>query len=810
MPVDPLQYSNPVTRLEALAGTGHWSYDPDFGLRLSPVLEYMLGLGNGDSQTQYELRTVLRLLDRTGRQRLIGDLRGLIRTGSRIDRALVLRAKGQPDSWFRCHGIGVEVEGPQTRLRGLVVDITTKKRISAELRHSYMVAEKAGSMAGIGSWSIELDSMELTWSKEVFAIHDLDPGRQPSVEEALAYYPEESRRIVEGCLEQLLADGTPMDVEIPMRTATGRDIWVRAMGDVDHNLFGPPRLVYGVFQDITNQHEIARKLREREERGRLALMGSEDGVWDWWVQEDRVSFSARYKEILGYADHEFEDKLDAWQASLHPDDLATTHALVHEALCGKVDAYRVEYRMRHKDGSWRWILARGKVVQRALDGAAIRMVGTHTDITERVTVREELVLAKEAAEAAAKAKASFLATMSHEIRTPLNGILGMAQILLGTEQDGASREHTETIIQSGRALLTILNDVLDLSKVESGHLELELEPFDLKCAMENVVALLSTEAKKKDTTLQFEYSSRLPRLFQGDSVRVRQVVMNLVGNAVKFTSEGGTLLRVTPLEPDDSRLNPEDAAGDEAQAGLLIEIIDSGIGIDPQRRASLFEPFAQADASTTRRFGGTGLGLTICKQLVDLMGGSINAGSNPMGGSTFWVALRLPAIDQNRTEDLLEQPCAPLPAEDPVLFPCDGPVLIVEDNRVNQIVARKLIERFGITVSVASNGSEALEAIESTWYSLVLMDCQMPVMDGYEATRFQRNNERRNGLDRVPIVAMTANAMAEDRQRCLDTGMDGYISKPFVAEQLAQIMAQFMRRPETQCTQDAHRERGTA
>lgn len=810
MPVDPLQHPDPKTRLEALAGTGHWSYEPGRGLRLSPVLGYMLDLGTTGCETHHGLREIMRILDRTGRRRLFGDLRGLLRTGARIDRALVLRAKGQPDRWFRCHAVGVDGEGPQTRLQGLVLDITTKKRIASELRHSYMIAEKAGSMAGVGSWSIDLDSKDLSWSKEVFGIYDLEPGRQPSLEEALTYYPEESRRIVESCLHMLTTDGTPMDVEVPMVTATGRAIWVRAMGDVDREVSGPTRRIYGVLQDITTQHEIARQLREREERGRLALMGSEDGVWDWWVQDERVSFSARYKEILGYAEHELEDKLEVWQANLHPDDLNNVYAHVHEALCGNVDAYRVEFRMRHKNGSWRWILARGKVVQRAADGSAIRMVGTHTDIDEQVAVREELVLAKEGAEAAAKAKASFLATMSHEIRTPLNGILGMAQILLGTEQDVASRDHTETIIQSGRALLTILNDVLDLSKVESGHLELEAEPFDLERAMENVVSLLGIEANKKGTTLQLEYAAGLPKLFLGDSVRVRQVVMNLVGNAVKFTSEGGTLLRVSPLDSDDSRLDADVASGNRSQDCLLIEIVDSGIGIDPERRTSLFEPFAQADASTTRRFGGTGLGLSICKQLVEQMGGSISAASNPLGGSIFSVALRLPALGQNTPEELLEQPPAALPAESAVRFPCEGPVLIVEDNSVNQVVARKLIERLGMTVSVVSNGSEALDAMGANWYALVLMDCQMPVMDGYEATRMQRAHERRAGLDRVPIVAMTANAMAEDRQRCLDTGMDEYISKPFVTEQLARIMARTMRAPETQGTQNAHREPGTA
>jgi PAS domain S-box-containing protein len=381
---------------------------------------------------------------------------------------------------------------------------------------------------------------------------------------------------------------------------------------------------------------------------------------------------------------------------------------------------------------------------------------------------EELVEARDRAEAGSRAKAEFLAAMSHEIRTPMNGVLGMTDILLDTPLAPDQREYAEIIRSSGQSLLDILNDVLDFSKIEAGRLDIEPIPFDLVSAVGDVVGLLSSSAAAKGLDLALKVTPDTPRNLVGDPGRVRQVVLNLVGNAIKFTECGHVRVTLSGVETG-------------GQAEVRIAVSDTGIGIAPTVQGRLFAPFTQADSSTTRKYGGTGLGLAISQRLIDLMGGRIGVESVEGVGSTFWVTLTLP-----RAKPAAGPIAEPPPHASPPV-PAGRRVLLAEDNPVNRIVAFRMLESLGFRVDGASNGLEAVDLWSRLPYDIVLMDCQMPELDGYGATQAIRSREEPGR--RIPIVALTANAMSGDRELCMAAGMDDYLAKPLRRDELVATLA---------------------
>ncbi|MDP1793468.1 MAG: ATP-binding protein, partial [Acidimicrobiales bacterium] len=383
------------------------------------------------------------------------------------------------------------------------------------------------------------------------------------------------------------------------------------------------------------------------------------------------------------------------------------------------------------------------------------------DISERQADKAKLAFALEEAREASRMKSAFLANMSHEIRTPMNGVLGMVGFLLDTELDHIQRDYVQTMAASAEALMAIIDDVLDVSKIEAGKLEIEESDFDLRRLLQDTLRPFMPAANEKGVALGATVSNSIPDAIRSDRLRLRQVISNLVSNAVKFTAIGS--VNVCARVWDDK---------------LLFEVTDTGIGIRDDRRAQLFEPFIQADASTTRRYGGTGLGLAICRQLITLMGGDIGVTAAQGGGSRFWFSVPLTA--------------ALAPVEPPIISDAQlkrdlrtsgqgRKVLVVEDNPVNRKVAVGMLEHLGYTVEIAVDGVEAASLFAPNTYDAILMDCQMPRMDGYDATRAIRAQE---SVTHTPIIAMTASAMASDRDKCLAAGMDDFLSKPIGTEKL--------------------------
>ncbi|MCM0754530.1 PAS domain S-box protein [Desulfovibrio aminophilus] len=716
-------------------------------------------------------------------------------------------------------------------------------------------------------------SREQMRGKSMFEINTLPPGE---LRDVLAKARSRQRRHFR--FRHRLAHGEIREVEVytcPITTKAGL-------------------LLYSSIFDVTDRHLAEQALAHSEERLRLALDAADDGLWDWNLVTGEVYWSPRAYTMLGYKPDEFPMDYEVWRGLLHPDDRERAASEVQRQLASESGSFQTDFRLRTRNGGWRWIISRGKVVERDAAGRLARMVGTHVDITERKLAEEELerifsmslnllcvaeiadmrfvkvnpaftqvlgysqeeivgktildflhpadvepsvravrerlaagavvadfenryrrkdgtyrwlrwvshpdpergltyaaahditdmkeaeenlIRMRDRAEAANRAKSEFLAIMSHEIRTPLNGIMGMLQLLRESPQAAERDTWTGTALAAARHLNQILSDVLDLSSIESGRWTPQETPFSLEAVVRPVLGSFAEAARNKGVALAADLDPRLDGHFLGDPGRIRQILFNLVGNALKYTDQGEIRVQAYPLPV------PPPSGG----VNLHLVVADTGIGIPDDKLREIFEPFTQVENAYTRRQGGAGLGLTIVRRLVERLGGALALCSEPGRGTEAHLTLPL------------------LPAE-PAEHPAPGPgtdaaparklkILLVEDERVNRLATRRMLERLGHQAAEASDGAEALDILSREDFDAVLMDIQMPGMDGLEATRRLRADASLGARARAPVIALTAHTLSGDRERFLDAGMDGYLSKPTELDALKAELARLFPPP---------------
>lgn len=520
-------------------------------------------------------------------------------------------------------------------------------------------------------------------------------------------------------------------------------------------------------------------LREAEERLRLAIRGTNDGVYDWNLLTQDVYWSPQFKGLLGFQDDEVAASRPFLETLIHPEDKHLAAEATQRYLNRESPELSVVFRVKHRDGYWIWVQKRGKALFDE-DGRAVRLTGTYSDITSLKEYEARLEESKDVAEKANAAKTEFLAHMSHEIRTPLTSISGVAEILM-SQKDSFTAKHQQLVkvlSYSTLNLKELINDILDFSKIESGQMELEEKPFALAELFQEIISVMTVRAQEKGLKFSFLYDDVKDVRFLGDRVRVRQILVNLIGNALKFTHQGTVNVQVRRI----------DASG---APYMQIEVADTGIGIDKNHFEMVFERFRQADASVSRKYGGSGLGLAISKSLAESMGGNIMLDSEMEKGSVFTVTIPLRVVED---APKVTAPVSSKGMLHQLKVGSDGRhrVLLVEDYEGNIAVISYILEALGCDFEVARTGLQAVNSWRERTPDLILMDVQMPEMDGLTATRQIRKMEREQGLPHTPIIGMTAHAFVEDKDKCVNAGMDSYLAKPISESDLIAEMELYL------------------
>jgi PAS domain S-box-containing protein len=581
---------------------------------------------------------------------------------------------------------------------------------------------------------------------------------------------------------QTLSGGSLLDIpEEPIRTRSQgtRILHTKKIPICDSD--GTPQYLLGISEDITEHKQAIKALKTSEERFQLAVRGSTDGIWDWNMAANEAYFSPRYKELLGYGEHEFPNTISTFWSHLHPEDRpwATTAMTAH---LERRYPYDIEYRMRTQSGEYRWFRARGQAMWNET-GEPVRMAGSITDITKNKEAETALIRNQLEVRKASQAKSDFLANMSHEMRTPLNAVVGITDILAQTPLSTEQLSLVQRCAKASDGLLRMIEDLLLAAKTESGTLELVAEPFSLSEIVTECTELLESDVENKGLSLTLHLDHDLPAQVVGDGHRLQQILLNLIRNAIKFTPKGSISIHVAPVSPV------------QGYAEILFRVVDTGVGIPGGQREEIFERFSQTDSRVARQYGGVGLGLSICKQLVEQMGGRIWADNNQGGGSTFSFTIRLQigesaATPVTRTPSInkLKRTVKPQPRT----IPARALSILLADDFIDfQDIMRLYLRGTPHHLDCAATGNDAVALFKTKAYDLVFMDLQMPDMNGYQAASLIRAWEAEQNRPPTPIIALTANALSEARQQSLAAGCSDFLTKPIKRDVVLQTIQRY-------------------
>jgi PAS domain S-box-containing protein len=648
----------------------------------------------------------------------------------------------------------------------VAVMMRRRRELEAELirsRDELVEANRRGrlaeGLAGIGYWRSTIGSGRFEWSEQMYRIYGRDPAVGPPMIEDMNdfVHPDDRETLQRHREEQADSDAPEVSVRIVRPDGEVRHVIARSL--VERDVSGRIVARFGTCTDITEIKETEAAARRSEERYRFLAENAPDMITRTSLGGDIIYISPGSRRVFGWSPEEML-RQNA-QDMVHPDELEGVMTSINRLISEKLPRLEepLVYRARHQDGRWIWIETNPTTV---FDdrGEPIEFIDIVRDVTQTKLIEAELNGARQRAETAAAAKSAFLANMSHELRTPLTSIIGFSR-LMGDRQDlsDEARHYSKRISDASEALLAIINDVLDFSKLEAGQVELELQPFSVARLMEETTGLVAIQSAAKGLALKVELDPATPELVVGDISRVRQVLLNFLSNAIKFTEAGAVTAR---------------SAWRKTRKGgrLRISVTDTGAGIAKQNVKRLFERFSQAEISINRTHGGTGLGLAISKGIVELMGGRIGVDTRPGQGSTFWFELPV-----REAKVFGQAPEAPSEIECPRLR-----ILVVDDTAVNRELVSLMLHPLGLEIEEATGGAEAVNAALSRPFDLILMDVRMPGVDGLEATRVIRATSQLNA--RTPILALTADVQTDNEVACRAAGMNDILAKPIVAQQL--------------------------
>ncbi len=717
----------------------------------------------------------LNYYDREGQRVLPEDLSSAIvlKTGKAVEgRILGVQVEDDPIQWIKYSAVPLDLG--QVAVLLVAADITDQVKIENELRESEKRFRDVAFAAGEYFWEMDSEGLYTFVSDRIETIL----GRKKEEVIGKTVFDFMPKEEVERLQDEFLRIGYKgisfKNLEHKIVWPDGRITWQRVSGEPMFDRFGKLVGYRGTAQDITELLEMRREADKQRERLFAALEGAELGLWEWNIESNSTLYDERFLQMLGYTPEEKAFDVDSWSERVHPDDIGQVLEATQKHLQGDTEIYEMEYRLKHKNGHYIWIFNAGKVVARDEEGKPVQMAGIQMDITESREVARQLREAKQRAEEADRMKSQFLANVSHEIRTPMNAILGFSDILGQEVTDARQLEYIGTISSSAQTLLKLIDDILDLSKIEAGKLELQPSEFSLSVMGREIQQMFDLKAREKKLAFSVDISDAVPEAIVGDEVRFRQVLINLVGNAIKFTKKGE--VRVV-LDARKNRSQPQ-------SVDIKIKVSDTGIGIPEDQVSTIFNAFVQQKGQRNAEFGGTGLGLTITQRLVEMMGGSIKVESEKGKGSHFILMFKkVKAKKLKEKESTIKEVAVTNIRFRPAT------VLVVDDSPVNRSLARIYLDRLKLTCIEAENGREGIEMARKHKPDIILLDMVMPVLDGMETIKILKAHK---DLSKIPVISLTASAMKGTADKMLSAGYSGYLKKPTSLEDFVKELARLL------------------